>query len=390
VNAEIDVVGQDVARITEGAKSAGRVGLDTEFMREKTYYARLCLVQVAAGDSITLVDPLGGADLQPVAEIVADPDIEIVVHAGRQDFETLVSQYDVLPRNVFDVQLAAGFVGLSSSLAYHRLVEETVGVSMEKGEAYTDWCRRPLTELQVSYAANDVRYLLPVADYLKSRLEKQGRIAWVDEEMKVFEARSTYETAPENAWRRVAGRGTLSARATAVLKEVAAWREDTARKRNVPRGWVVRDPTLVEIGRRHPTSPAQLRGIRGLSAKEVDRSARAIIAAVRRGLDSDPIPAPQRPSRVGLARAQMASAVADALVRSRCEAAGIAPDLVATRSDLEGLLIDLFEESRDISGHRLLQGWRRELAGDAVIALARGEIAVRVSGRPPYVEEVEL
>jgi ribonuclease D len=381
-------VDHDVQQITDDARAAGRIGLDTEFLREKTYHARLCLVQIAAAERISLIDPLAGADLRPVADVVANPEVEIVVHAGRQDFEILLSRFDVVPRNVFDVQLAAGFTGLSSSLAYHRLVEETIGTKVSKGEAYTEWCRRPLTDLQLTYAADDVRYLLPIADYLKRRLAELGRGEWVKEEMKAFETRAMYETAPENAWRRVAGRGTLNARATAVLKEIAAWREEAARTRNVPRGWVVRDPTLVEIARRRPASASQLKGIRGLASQEAGRSAGGIIDAVKRGLKTEPIAAPQSPSRSALARAQIVSSVADAVVRARCASAEIASELVATRAELEAVLIDLFDGSSNTSRHRLLQGWRRELAGDAVLALVRGEIAVRIADRPPYVEEV--
>jgi ribonuclease D len=378
----------DLQQLVNDARTARRIGLDTEFMREKTYHAQLCLVQVAGADRIGLIDPLEGADVGPVADLVADRNIEIIVHAGRQDFEILLSLFDVVPRNVFDVQLAAGFIGLGSTLAYHRLVEETIGAKVSKGEAYTDWCRRPLTDLQVTYAANDVRYLLPVADYLKNRLVELGRADWASEEMNAFEARAMYETAPENAWRRVPGRGTLNPRATAVLKEVAAWREETARRRDVPRGWVVRDPTLVEIARRRPASLSQLKGIRGLAYKEAARSADGIIDAVERGLNAEPVAAPQGPSRSSLARAQMVSSVADAVVRARCASAEIASELVATRAELEAVLADLFDGSADTSRHRLLHGWRRKVAGDAVLALARGEIAVRIADHPPYVEEV--
>ena len=378
----------DLQQLVKDATTAGRIGLDTEFMREKTYHAQLCLVQVADAERIGIVDPLQGADVRPVADLVADGNIEVVVHAGRQDFEILLSLFDVVPNNVFDVQLAAGFIGLSSSLAYHRLVEETIGAKVSKGEAYTDWCRRPLTDLQLTYAANDVRYLLPVADYLKSRLRELGRADWANEEMKVFETRAMYETAPENAWRRVAGRGSLNPRATAVLKEIAAWREEAARMRNVPRGWVVRDPTLVEIARRRPASLSQLKGIRGLASQEAARSASEIIDAVKKGMKAEPVAAPQGPSRFALARAQMVSSVADAVVRARCASAEIASELVATRAELEAVLVDLFDGSADASRHRLLHGWRRKLAGDAVLALVRGEIAVRIADRPPYVEEV--
>jgi ribonuclease D len=379
---------REIRTIAEEARGEGRIGLDTEFMREKTYHARLCLVQIATAEHICLVDPLDGKDLRGVADLVADPEVEVVVHAGRQDFEILLDRHGVVPRSVFDVQLAAGFTGLSSALAYHRLVEEATGATVTKGEAYTDWCRRPLTGLQRQYAANDVRYLLPVADYLKKRLVDLDRVEWVEEEMKVFEARDTYETVPHNAWRRVPGRGTLSPRATAVLREVAAWREETARARDVPRGWVLKDPTLVEIARRSPATVPELRRIRGFPAQETGRSGPAIIDAVKRGLAAEPVATPRRPPRAAVSRAQMLSSMADAIVRARCASAQIAPELVATRADLEAVLVDEFDGSLDPERHRVMRGWRRELAGDAVMALVHGEIAIRVVDRPPYIEEL--
>jgi ribonuclease D len=375
----------DVERAVSEARSSGRVGLDTEFMREKTYRARLCLIQVATPHSIYLIDPLAGVDLSGIGTIIADPDVEVVVHAGRQDFEIFVELFGVLPRRVFDVQLAAGFAGFGASMPYGRLVEEVSGVPVTKGEAYTDWCRRPLTSAQCKYAANDVRYLLDVAAALKHRLAELGRAGWVEEEMAALETPETYATAPEDAWRRVPGRATLNPRQTAVLKELARWREETAARRNIPRGWVIKDATLVEIARRAPSSAAALKAIRGINAKEAERSADAIIAATERGRNGAPIESGRGPSRSALARARMLSGLADAVVRARCERAGVATELVATRAELEALLVD---PSPEPVRYRLLRGWRRELAGNAVLDLVSGRIAVRALQDPPFIEEV--
>jgi ribonuclease D len=376
--------------VVAAAHSAGRVALDTEFLREKTYRARLCLVQVATEDEVFVIDALAGLDLGGLAQLVADKSVEIVVHAGRQDFDLLFEDFNVVPRRVFDVQVAAGFAGFGASLSLGRLVEDIVGQKLEKGETYTDWCRRPLTTAQLHYAANDVQWLLPAADILRDKLRALGRVEWVTEELGSLEDARSYGTDPEEAWRKVSGRGTLSARQTAVLKAVARWREETAARRNIPRSWVVKDPTLVEIARRAPKSVPTLKGIRGLNAREADRSGRDLLGAVAAGLEAPPIPTPRQPPKEILVRTRMLSGLADAVVRARCERAGIATEVVTTRGEIEMLIASVLSNGAKPDAHRLLTGWRRELVGDAVVALTEGRVGVRVIDTPPYVEEVVL
>ena len=383
------VDGAGLDEVTAAAQDTGRIGLDTEFMREKTYRAVLCLVQVAAGDTIFIIDPLE-VDTKPIADLVADPSVEVLLHAARQDLELFNDRYGVIPTNIFDVQAAAGFAGYGASLSYGRLVEATLGVALEKGESYSDWCRRPLTEKQLTYAGDDVRYLSAIADKLIGELEKGGRLQWARGEMQSLEDPNAYAADPGDAWLRVKGRGTLSGRQLAVLREIAAWREEEAARRDIPRGWVVKDPTLIELARRSPTTPAALRDIRGLNSKEADRSARAITAAIERGRKSESIKTAKSPARSAQERARMLSGLADAVVRSRCEAASVATELVVTRSEVEALLLDMFSGSLDETRHRALQGWRRDLVGDAILGLAAGKIAVKVIENPPYVEEVPL
>ena len=375
--------------LSAAAKATSRIGVDTEFMREKTFRAQLCLVQVSAGDDVFIIDPLK-VDPKPVATLVADPDVEVLLHAARQDLELFNDLYGVIPTNVFDVQAAAGFAGYGASLSYGKLVEATLGVSLEKGESYTDWCRRPLTEKQLKYAGDDVRYLGAIADRLKDELDRGGRLKWALGEMQTFEDPASYSFTPDAAWLRVKGRGTLNGRQLAVLRELAAWREEEASRRDIPRGWVVKDPTLIELARRSPTSAGALRDIRGFNSKEAERSGKAILSAVERGREAEPIKTAKAPSRSAQERARMLSGLADAVVRSRCEAAGVATELVVTRSEVEGLLLDMFSGSLDEGRHRVLEGWRRQLVGDAILGLAAGRIAVRVIEEPPYVEEVDL
>ncbi|HEY7876048.1 MAG TPA: ribonuclease D [Actinomycetota bacterium] len=367
-----------------------RIGIDTEFLREKTYHPRLCLIQVGSSEGIWLLDPLADLDLRPLSDVLASPSVQVVVHAGRQDLEIFHDQLDVVPKNVYDVQLAAGFAGYGSSLSYGRLVELALGETLVKGEAYTDWCQRPLTEAQLRYAADDVRYLLPLVDKIEGRLHELDRSEWAEEEMTALSDPASYELKLDDAWRKVAGRGSLSGRQAAMLREVARWREEAAVRRDLPRGWIVKDPTLVEIARRSPSSLEALKKIRGINSKEAERSARDILQAIERGRNAPPIATGAMPPRGAQVKARMISGLADAIVRSRCEAAGIATELVATRGELEALLADVVAGDPDERRHRLLHGWRRELAGDAVVALAEGRVGVRVIDGPPYVEEIVL
>ena len=379
----------DIDDLVEAARAAGRVGLDTEFMREKTYRARLCLVQVSTPGEILLIDPLENVDLKGIGDLISSPEVEVVVHAGRQDFELFYEGMNAVPSRVFDVQVAAGFAGIGASLPYNRLIEETVGARVDKGESYTDWCKRPLTQAQLHYAANDVRYLLDAADILKKKLTELGRLGWVEEELLSFEKEELYSADPAEAWRRVSGKGSLRGKHLAILREVARWREETASRRDIPRGWVLKDQTLVEIARRSPGSVAELTGIRGLNPKEAERSGPGIIQAIEKGKRSPAIESAPSAPRAAQIRARMLAGLADAIVRSRCEHAEIATELVATRGDLEGLLAGVFS-GENLDGHRLMRGWRRDLAGEAVVALAEGRVAVRAIEDPPYIEEVHL
>jgi ribonuclease D len=382
---------EELAGLVSAVDDERRMGLDTEFMRERTYRARLCLVQVATRRAVALIDPLGGVDLTAIARLIGDAAVEVVVHAGRQDLDIFHSAFGVVPARVLDVQVAAAFAGYGASLPYGRLVERVCDVSLGKGESYTDWCRRPLTAAQLTYAADDVRWLLPLADRLSRQLDRLGRAQWVAEELDALARPESYGADPERAWRRVAGRGALSGRQTAVLKEVAAWRERAAAERDLPRGWLVKDPTLVEIARRQPSTVPALRSIRGVNARMAERSGPSILAAVAAGRAADPIEQDGARGPKGvLARARTMAGLADAVVRARCERAGIATEMVTTRGETEALLVDVYCGRLDPARHRLLQGWRAELAGWPVVSVARGETAVRATNDPPYLEEVPV
>ena len=244
--------------MTAAARAAGRCALDTEFMWEKSYAPQLCLVQVAVGDTIWLVDPLAGAPLEPLGELIADASVQKLMHAPSADLIAFGLHFGSVPANVFDTQVAAGFVGLTASASLDRLLDAVLKVRLNHNETFSDWTRRPLKETQLHYAADDVRYLNQLVEELERRLAERGRRDWAHAEI---ERRfCTPEAAggdPERAYRKVQRRGKLSPQAQAVLVDVAAWREQLARRRDQPSGWVMKDPTLVEIARAaHRRRPA--------------------------------------------------------------------------------------------------------------------------------------
>ena len=229
-----------------------------------------------------------------------------------------------------------------------------------------------------------------IAAHLKEKLDEMRRTKWVDEEMKVIEATAGRDIDADLAWRKVGGRGSLTRTQNTVLRELAWWREQTAARRDVPRGWVIKDVTLIEIARRAPSNKKDLMGVRGMNPKEVERSGDELVAAVARGKSAAPIELAPTPSKNVQMRARMLAGIADALLRARCEAEQVASELVATRAQVEALLAAVISGGDDLAGQRLQQGWRKALAGDAIVDLARGRIALKVIGRPPYVEEVPL
>jgi len=366
------------------------MGLDTEFMRERTYRARLCLVQIATPDNIYVIDPLEVSDLSEIASLIADAGVEVVVHAGRQDLEIFFERYESVPARIYDIQLAAAFAGLGASLPYGRLVQDLTGAKLKKGESYSDWCRRPLTDEQMTYAADDVRYLLEAATELKRRLVQQGRDSWVIEELAALESRDAFVLDLDEVYKRVGGRGSLTGKQLGVLREVAKWREMEAQRRDTPRGWVIKDPTLIEIARRAPTNIGALSKVRGLNPKEAERFGSDILAAIDRGSSGAEIKSPKSPPRSAQIRARVLSGPSDAIVRSRCEAANIATELVSTRGELEALLADISAGVEDLSRHRMMRGWRKGLAGDHVVAFASGAVTLKATEKPPYIQEVQL
>ncbi len=354
-----------------------RFGLDTEFVGERTYVPQLELIQVANEHVCAILDCRALGKLDPFLPVLFDQRIEKIFHAGQQDLELFFALTQQVPTPLFDTQVAAAMVGYGAQPGYAPLVERVLGVTVEKTETLTDWTRRPLTAAQLAYAADDVRYLLPLHDHLVHRLEELDRVAWVQEEFRRLEQNAgAGRPAPEAAYRRVRGRGGLRAKGLAILRELAAWRDGEARQRDKPRGSILRDEILVELARRAPTTATMLRGLRGFHSREIERSADQILAAVARALALPKTEWPE-PARTTTESAPTGLVeVLQAVLRVRAEQAHMAPGLLATTADLEALAVR--HGSGGADELPILQGWRRKIAGEHLLRLLEGRAALRV------------
>jgi ribonuclease D len=376
----------DVAAAVALAQANGRFGIDTEFMSEGRYRALLCLTQLAVEDPreptgihTILIDGLDqNVDVRPLAQLLADPQVEIVLHAGRQDVAILRRAWATELTNVFDTQIAAGFVGESAQAGYANLIGAVLGLRVGKTASYTRWDARPLTAEQLSYAAEDVAHLLQLADEIQRRLRETGRVDWAVEECRRLET-ATDERDPETAWERLPRVGQLDPQARAVAKRLAAWRERTASTEDRPVGQVLQDPPLLELAKRHPKNLDALRQIRGVHPSFIKRRGAALLEAIGAGLADPPIP---REARRGHSDASDSPliALAEALLRARAMEAGLAYELIASRSDLEQI-IAAARQSAPEPEVRTLGGWRRELVGSDLESLLEGRVAVAVGRR---------
>jgi ribonuclease D len=372
----------DIRLAADGARERGRLGIDTEFMSEGRYRALLCLVQVVVdapeepdGTRIILIDALGADDVRSLAELIADPGIEVVLHAARQDVAILRRAWRTEVTNIFDTQIAAGFAGGSAQGGYGNLIGAFLGQRVGKTASYTRWDARPLTAEQLSYAAEDVAHLLQLADELQRRLRESERLEWAREECRRLES-ATDERDPETAWERLPRVGQLDPRARAVARELAAWRERTASAEDRPVNSVLADPALVEIAKRQPSNARSLEQIRGVHPSTIRRRAEGILDAIARSRAAPPIPREEVRGRFDAGDAPLI-ALAEALLRARSLDAGLAYELIASRSELEQI-VAAARRGEPPPGLRTLTGWRRELVGEDLRGLLAGEKAVAV------------
>ncbi|MCB1515406.1 MAG: ribonuclease D [Hyphomicrobiaceae bacterium] len=363
---------QDLKDLCQNLAANDYVTVDTEFLREQTFWPKLCLVQLAGPGIEAIVDPLApGLALEPLWELMADETTVKVFHAARQDLEIVWTLAGIIPNPIFDTQVAAMVCGFGDSVSYSNLVKKVTGKDIDKSSRFTDWSRRPLSEKQLAYALGDVTHLRNVYGHLEAQLDKAGRHAWLDEEMAVLTAPTTYQTHPEEAWKRLKLR-VKNRKALSVLMELAAWRERLAQAQDVPRGRIMKDEVLYDIANQAPTATDQLSRLRSLS-DGFSRSSRAkeIVEAVKKGLDRDMSEVP--PLRQGEPLTAEATATVEllkVLLKSAAARHGVAPRLLADASDLEKIAA---QDEPDVAA---MHGWRRQLFGEDALALKRGELAL--------------
>lgn len=370
-------------------RRAGCFAFDTEFIRDDTYEATLCLVQVAANGSVVLVDPAAGLDIRPFWDLVTDPSVTTVVHAGKEDFEVCLRETGRPPRNVFDVQIAAGLLGYGYPLSLSRLVAEVVRKRITKGQTLTDWLRRPLTPAQMRYAVEDVVHLPAIHAKLAHELAERGRTGWAAEEFGRLEDPALYQPPVRERLFRLKGTKRLDGLGLAVLERLIEWRDQWARQRNRPLRALMRDDVLVEIARRRPQRASDLEVLRGFPQSRNRRVIRELLGIIEEAsrLPEHEWPTPYKvPKEAPMSRIMLD--ILSALTRATCEEQQVSHELVCTTQRLR----DVLDYCAGLTQERpaLLRGWREEFVGRRLVELLEGHSELHVSGWPsnPRVEIV--
>ena len=373
---ELITTTQDLAEACARLSQHPFVTVDTEFLRESTYYPQLCVAQIASMDEAVVVDALApDIDLKPFFDLMGNESVLKVFHAARQDIEIVWHRAKIIPHPIFDTQVAAMVLGYGDSISYDQLVQRTTGGQIDKSSRFTDWARRPLTQQQITYAVADVTHLRDVYAKLKEDLEKKNRTSWLDSEMQILTSTSTYEQHPENAWLRLKTRA-RKPKEIAVLMEVAAWREREAQSRDVPRGRIIKDDVIGEIAIQQPKTAEALGQLRSIpKGFERSRSGESILQAVAAGLARDPETLPKFDRYKPLSNGASATVeLLRVLLRMTAEVNGVAARVVASADDLEAIALD---DNADVEA---LKGWRRELFGNRALDLKHGKVSLGIEG----------
>jgi ribonuclease D len=363
----------ELAALCSEFASESFVTVDTEFMRERTYWPQLCLIQIAADEIEAIVDPLAnGIDLKPFFDLMANPSVLKVFHAARQDVEIVHYLAGIIPQPLFDTQVAAMVCGFGDQIGYEAIVRKLAGAQVDKSSRFTDWSRRPLSEKQLAYALSDVTHLRTIYRKLKKKLDASGREPWLKEEMAILTSASTYAAHPEDAWQRIKFRPRRKQQ-IGVLQAVAAWREIEAQRKNVPRNRVVKDDVITELAIQQPRSREDLNKLRalprGYAGSQIGDD---LLGAVKRGLQADLSSLPDI-SGNGPGKPEGASAIADVLklaLKIISEREGIAPKLIASSADIDKIAAGEFD------GVRAMRGWRREVFGEVALNIRDGKLAL--------------
>ncbi|HCU53719.1 MAG TPA: ribonuclease D [Gammaproteobacteria bacterium] len=342
-----------LADLCRDLRNADWLAVDTEFLRERTYRARLCLVQVATPGLVACIDPLALGSLAPLMVLLQAPTVRKVLHAARQDLEVFYDLEARVPAPLFDTQIAAAYLGHDDQIGYGALVQTVTGHTLEKTQTRTDWSRRPLSTAQLEYAADDVRYLRPVYAQLTEQLAASGRQAWVDDDCARLTDAARYDTNPDHAWQRLRGGADLPPPQQQVLRALAVWRERTAQERDRPRSWIVRDEVLFELARRLPATLQALHGISGLDERTVSRHGAALLDAIDEGRHAEAVVVWERTPPLDRQQNEHVRQLM-AHVRELAQQQRLAPAVLATRRDIEKLV-------RGADPTQLFTGWRAEL-----------------------------
>ncbi len=375
---------EELEAFIDRARSSSVLAIDTEFLREKTYYAKLCLLQLATDDEVAIVDPFTVKSLKPLADLMTDPSIVKLLHAAGQDLEILFREVGVLPKPVFDTQIAAALLGHTLQIGYAALVHSVCGVTLKKTDSFTDWSQRPLSESQIQYAADDVIYLPRIYDAMRKKLEDKGRLSWLDNDFEELSDPSNYREDPRMRYRRLKRVASLSRKQLSAARELSSWREAEAIRRNIPRKWVLTDEQIVEACKREARTIDELYMVRGMREKLPTRDARKVVALMCAGMDlpQDEWPEHDRSSK-SEPNVDVELDLMSALVRLRARENDIAMQTLASHSDLASLARG-YRENID-----LLRGWRRSLIGEELIDLLEGRIRLSLKNGSLVVEKNE-
>ena len=351
----------------------GRLAIDLEFIPELTYKPQLCLVQVATNNAAYIVDPLALANLSALWELVADPEILVVAHAGDQDMNLIWRYSGLVPKNIFDIQLAAGFAGLGYPIGYGKLVGQMTGQFLAKTESYTDWLARPLSKAQIQYALEDVAHVLPIYDKLCQQLQQMNRLSWVQEECEYFSRVDSYQKDQTLQFTRVKGASSLSRRGLGVLRSLWNWRDNEASKINKPSRYILGDNIMLELSKHPPKSIADIQRIRTVRPDHIKHHGQNILDATHEAMSLPESELPIIPSYKASTKEETLQADVLALVlKLLCQNANIAPELVATRDEIQTLVRAWSENKVEKKDLPILSGWRRELAGQKLYEILQG------------------
>ncbi len=368
-----------LAELGEKLKGCDVLTVDTEFVREKTYFHRLGLLQVAGNGICAAIDPIAIKNLDPILEVIKNPKTLKVFHAGKQDLEILFNLCGEVVRPVFDTQVAAAMVGWGAQISFAKLVQKVTGKIISKAETYSDWCRRPIRQNMIEYALNDVRYLVPVYEKLVLTLKKHDRMEWLEEELEKLTDRSAYELPdPRRQFLKIKSIRSLKKRNLAVLQELAAWREKEAIKRDCLARFIIRDEALLTMARGMPKSVKSLAEIRGVHPKEIKTSGIQLLKAIERGMETpeDQVPTLAEPKRFPTLRG--VEELLAAYIQIRSEELKIEPHVLSDRKQIHEF-VRQYQQNGNLEDHPLLKGWRKDLIGSDLYAILEGKVGLAIS-----------